>query len=254
MTETVIKIGGSLLEGNNLAKLCRRLGDIGKRHRIIIIPGGGTFADEVRILSEKYKIDQDTAHWMAILAMNQYGYFLSSMIPESVPVENIDEAKKYLDKLNPVVLLPYHLITTLDPLPHSWDVTSDSIAAWITGYLGAEKLILVKSIDLLKERSQDRDYRTPVDMERLKDTNIVDSMFYTIIKENKMRSEDNSLLSFPPRRESKNQAITWIPACAGMTNKEKKPNPGQPHETGLWVVNGNYPEQLTGLFEYFKMV
>jgi 5-(aminomethyl)-3-furanmethanol phosphate kinase len=31
-----------------------------------------------------------------------------------------------------------------DPLPHSWDVTSDSIAAWVAGSLGARQLVLVK--------------------------------------------------------------------------------------------------------------
>ena len=34
-----------------------------------------------------------------------------------------------------------------DPLPHSWDITSDSIAAYIAGVLDARELILVKPID-----------------------------------------------------------------------------------------------------------
>jgi 5-(aminomethyl)-3-furanmethanol phosphate kinase len=208
VTDTVIKIGGSLLKGNNLTALCKSLGDIGKKHRILIIPGGGVFADAVRVLSKKYKIDPDTAHWMAILAMNQYGHLLSSLIPESVPVENIDEAKKYLNKLVPVVLLPYHLIKTLDPLPHSWDVTSDSIAAWITGYIGAERLLLTKSIDIQDERGQAGDYRTTVDMERLKNTDIVDPMFYKTIK--------------------------------GI-------------KANVWIINGNYLEQLTDFFRLFPL-
>ncbi len=232
MTDTVIKIGGSLLKGDNLPDLCKRLSDIAKKHRILIIPGGSVFADDVRIISEKYKIDQDTAHWMAILAMNQYGYLLSSLIPGSIAIENINEAKKYLDKLVPVVLLPYYLIKTLDPLSHSWDVTSDSIAAWITGHLNAERLILVKSIDIPYEKGQDRNYRLPVGMERLKGTDIIDPKFYTIMEKIKMRPEDNSLVS----------------------NKRNKSNLGQPPEIGLWIVNGNCPEQLTGLLEHLKMI
>ncbi len=185
MTDTVIKIGGSLLKGNNLTDLCGRLSDIGKRHRILIIPGGGVFADKVRIISEKYNIDQDTAHWMAILAMNQYGYLLSSLIPGSIPLENIDESMKYSGKLVPVVLLPYLLIKTMDPLPHSWDVTSDSIAAWIAGYIKAERLVLVKSKDMPNEKGQNTDYRLPVDIERLKETDIVDPVFYKTMKDTK---------------------------------------------------------------------
>jgi 5-(aminomethyl)-3-furanmethanol phosphate kinase len=203
VTDTVIKIGGSLLNGNNHTDLCKRLLDIGTRNRILIIPGGGVFADEVRVISERYNIDQDTAHWMAILSMNQYGYLLSSMIPGSIPVENIDEAKKYLDKLVPVVLLPYHLIKILDPLPHSWDVTSDSIAAWVTGYIGAKRLVIVKSIDMPYGKGKACDYSTPVDMERLKDTDIIDPMFYETMKGTSAR---------------------------------------------LWIINGNYPNQLNGLF------
>lgn len=182
MSVTVIKIGGSLHKSYKLKELCAQLGNIGKHHRILIIPGGGIFADAVRDSTQSFDLDQDTSHWMAILAMNQYGYLLSSMIPGSIALESIDEAKKYLDKPTPVVLLPYLLIKIIDPLPHSWDVTSDSIAALITGYLGAEKLVLVKSMDLSYENGQDRVYRSPVDMERLKNTDIVDSMFYETFK------------------------------------------------------------------------
>ncbi|HET8757356.1 MAG TPA: hypothetical protein VFM58_15160, partial [Solirubrobacteraceae bacterium] len=35
----------------------------------------------------------------------------------------------------------------LDGLPASWDVTSDSIAAWVAGRAGAGRLVLVKAVD-----------------------------------------------------------------------------------------------------------
>jgi 5-(aminomethyl)-3-furanmethanol phosphate kinase len=253
MSVTVIKVGGSLQKSNKFNELCVQLGSIGKHHRILIIPGGGIFADAVRDSAQSFDLDQDTSHWMAILAMNQYGYLLSSMIPGSIALESIDEAKRYLDKLVPVVLLPYLLIKTIDPLPHSWDVTSDSIAAWITGYLGAERLVLIKSRDMLNEKSQNRDYRLPVDIERLKNTDIVDPMLYTIMEKIKMLSENNSLSSFPRKRESNDQPIPWIPAFAGMTDKRDKLDPGQPSEIDLWILNGNYSDQLTDLFNHLKI-
>ena len=43
------------------------------------------------------------------------------------------------------MLLPAGL--PLDELPASWAVTSDSIAAWVAGKVGAGRLVLVKQVD-----------------------------------------------------------------------------------------------------------
>jgi aspartokinase-like uncharacterized kinase len=252
MSVTVIKVGGSLQKGNKLKDLCIQLGNIGKKHRILIIPGGGLFADAVRKSAQSFDLDQDTSHWMAILAMNQYGYLLSSLIPHSICTENIDEAINSADKYQPVILLPYKLIKDKDPLPHSWDVTSDSIAAWIAGYLEAERLILVKSKDMPRERGNNHDYRLPVDLEKIKGTDIVDSMFYEIIKGIKEQSENISLSSFPRRRESIDRPIPWIPAFAGMTKKDQKSNHEHSPKTDVWILNA-IARTLTGLFENFEI-
>lgn len=253
MRVTVIKVGGSLQKSKKLNELCIQLGRIGENHRILIVPGGGIFADAVRACEREFNLGQDNAHWMAILAMNQYGYLLSSLIPESVCTEDITEAHRCADSFKPVVFLPYRFFKDKDPLPHSWDVTSDSIAAWIAGYLEAERLVLVKSTFISAEGEKNHDYRLPVDIERLKETDIVDPMFYTIMKEIKMRSENHPLSLFPRRRESKNQTGSWISTFAGMTIKSHKTIPGQLREIGLWIINGNFTEKLTGLFEYFKI-
>jgi hypothetical protein len=42
------------------------------------------------------------------------------------------------------VLAPSRWLAAADPLPHTWEVTSDSIAAWAAGELDAAHLILVK--------------------------------------------------------------------------------------------------------------
>ena len=183
MPEVIIKVGGSLQKGNNLADLCLTLGNIGKKHRIIIIPGGGIFADSVKKCTQDLNIDQDTAHWMAILAMNQYGYLLSSLISGSVCTENISELKECADKHQPVVFLPYRLIKEEDPLPHSWNVTSDSIAAWIAGYIKSRKLVLIKSRDMPNNNSA---CLNPLPLDFLKNTDMVDSALYPIVKKLKL--------------------------------------------------------------------
>ena len=44
------------------------------------------------------------------------------------------------------VLLPAALLAS-DPLPASWEVTSDSIAAWVAGAAHAARLVLVKPVE-----------------------------------------------------------------------------------------------------------
>ena len=42
------------------------------------------------------------------------------------------------------MLAPYRWLRAADPLPHSWEVTSDSIAAWLAGQLHARRVVLLK--------------------------------------------------------------------------------------------------------------
>jgi len=48
--------------------------------------------------------------------------------------------------LTTTVFLPYRCLISTNVLPHSWDVTSDTVAAWVAGTLHLD-LLLLKSID-----------------------------------------------------------------------------------------------------------
>jgi aspartokinase-like uncharacterized kinase len=126
----VVKIGGSLFDRvGELAALFREL-DL----PLILVPGGGTFADAIR----RCGVSGEPAHWMAVAAMEQFGWYISSF---GIPVrEKIDVPD------GPVVFLPYSCLRTRDPLPHSWDVTSDTISAWVADVMHAD-LIILKSVD-----------------------------------------------------------------------------------------------------------
>ena len=102
---------------------------------LFIVPGGGLFADSVRSLGIS---DTTAAHWMAVAAMDQYGWLLASHGLDTTDVLTVPE--------KPIVFLPYACLRVQDPLPHSWDITSDTIAAWVAGSLGLELLVL-KSVD-----------------------------------------------------------------------------------------------------------
>lgn len=145
--ETVIKVGGSLGQNRNLPDLMARLSELGRRHKILIVPGGGAFANAIRDYDRRFGLDKDASHWMAILAMDQYGHLISSLIPDSELVHGLADARKISALGRVPVLLPYNLLFQADVLPRSWDVTADSIAAWVAGLGGIQQLILLKSVD-----------------------------------------------------------------------------------------------------------
>src|SRR5262245_31563049 len=81
---------------------------------------------------------------MAVLAMDQYAHLIAGRLPCSALVTNAREASRAIDEGRVPVLAPSRWLHDADPLPHSWDVTSDSIAAWVAGAVGARQLVLVK--------------------------------------------------------------------------------------------------------------
>lgn len=145
--EAVLKIGGSLSRGQSLAALCQEIGRLGSRHRLLVVPGGGDFADIVRDHYRRYRLTETTAHAMALSAMDQYGWLLGDLIPNGDVVRDILSARKAAANGRVPILLPATLLIQADPLPHSWQVTSDSIAAWIAGLVCASRLILLKDVD-----------------------------------------------------------------------------------------------------------
>ena len=151
MIEAVIKVGGSLSRTNSLRELCVLLGELGRRRRLLVVPGGGPFADAVRVCDATFGLSDAAAHWMAILAMDQLGFLLADLVPESEPVRDADAARQTALAGKVPVLLPFDLLRRTDPLPHSWEVTSDSIGAWVAGYVGAPAFVLLKSTEELPE-------------------------------------------------------------------------------------------------------
>jgi aspartokinase-like uncharacterized kinase len=145
---TVVKVGGSLaLNPQKLKILCRTLSDISQKQKLIIVPGGGEFADTVRALDERFNLSVQSSHQMAILAMDQYGYLLLNLIGNSRLINKLENVQKALDSGKTVIFLPSALFDSIDLLPNSWDVTSDSIALCLALKLGACKTILITNVD-----------------------------------------------------------------------------------------------------------
>lgn len=190
MIEVVVKVGGSLSRGAGLKKLGRELAELGHQHRLLVVPGGGSFADTVRDYDKCYGLSNATAHWMAILAMDQYGYLLSDLIPYSQPVRDLEAAHKIAFARRVPVLLPFDLIRQADPLPHSWEVTSDSISAWVAKSAGASKLILLKDVDGLCRKASpgegEGDLLHSLTLEQLANCEGVDRFVATVVGESQL--------------------------------------------------------------------
>ena len=145
MIDLVVKLGGALLTSERaLDHAARAVQDAAAQVRLVVVPGGGPFADAVRAADRMHSLGDDAAHWMAVLAMDQYAHLLAARIRRARIVDRRDAIEAALIARHVPVLAPYQWLRAVDPLPHSWDVTSDSIAAWLAGALGARRLALVK--------------------------------------------------------------------------------------------------------------
>ncbi|MFO1205826.1 MAG: aspartate kinase [Burkholderiales bacterium] len=140
----VVKLGGSLLDAPDILRSWLRP-IAGAGGRLVVVPGGGPFADAVRIAQQKTGIDDRTAHRMALVAMEQYGLLLSSLAPSLVPVDTLNALRDALGCERVPVWMPSRMVADAKGIDESWEVTSDSLAAWLARELGAAMLWLVKS-------------------------------------------------------------------------------------------------------------
>ena len=99
-------------------------------------------ADLVREIFSRGDLSQEAAHWMAILAMEQYAYFLA----DGSEARLTCEIRRPEGNPNVEILLPYQALQKDDfGLKHNWDYTSDSVAMLVAYRLSAP---LIKATDV----------------------------------------------------------------------------------------------------------
>jgi aspartokinase-like uncharacterized kinase len=139
---TVIKLGGSFARHARLNDIVRALEKgVG---RAVIVPGGGAFADTVRREQKRIGFDDPAAHRMALLAMATFGIALASLSPLLQTAAEPAEIKRALHAGLAPVWLPLDLLEGRPDVPECWDMTSDSLALWLSSQLKAERLIVLK--------------------------------------------------------------------------------------------------------------
>lgn len=139
----VVKLGGSLLGTPELKQWLALLAEQSDG-RIVIVPGGGVFAEAVREHQGFGQYGDPAAHQMALLAMEQYGHVLQSLQPDLVTAASELEISERSWQHRAIVWMPSRMVLADEDIPESWDVTSDSLAAWLAAKIGADRLVLVK--------------------------------------------------------------------------------------------------------------
>ncbi len=139
--EWVVKLGGSLFH-EDAVKFCKSL--VGKN--VLIICGGGEFANKIREYDAEIGFSDSASHKTAILCMDILGMLVVDKVDGAEAVYSLEDAKKVLNDGKLPILLPSKLFEYLDPLEHSWNVTSDSIAVYIS-WLLKTKILIVTNVD-----------------------------------------------------------------------------------------------------------
>ena len=144
----VVKLGGSLQGSPNLRRWLKVIAATAAP--VIIVPGGGPFADAVRLAQKRLKFSDAVAHHMALLAMEQYGRAIAGLAPTLRTAETARSIRACLQSGQATVWLPTRMVFGRSEIAESWDVTSDSLALWLARQLRARGLLLVKSARLPK--------------------------------------------------------------------------------------------------------
>lgn len=113
---------------------------------LVIVPGGGPFADQVRFSQREMDFSEVAAHEMAILAMEQFGIVIAERHPRLQPARSLQDLDAILAAGGVPVWFPSQMTRNAD-IAASWEVTSDSLAAWLCGQISSRHLLLCKQVN-----------------------------------------------------------------------------------------------------------
>lgn len=165
----VIKVGGSLIRSGRAGATLKLI--VKARVPVVLVAGGGAFADEVRRLEPVLNLSSKAAHRMAILAMHQNAIALADMQPELKPVETLAEVRMTLRAGQIPIWLPLKMCDRDRTLAEDWSVTSDGIAARLAERLGDCDVLVFKS----------RSVPAKADAHALAQAGVVDPSFAEIV-------------------------------------------------------------------------
>lgn len=140
----VVKLGGSYAHsegrGSWLAAIAAARGPV------VLVPGGGPFADAVRQEQARMGYDDRAAHDMALMAMAQYGTALAATAARFVPADDLADIARATDQDQVAVWRPWPMLRDAPDVEVGWHVTSDSLSLVLAARLGARAVLLLKQV------------------------------------------------------------------------------------------------------------
>ncbi|MCC7250350.1 uridylate kinase [Hyphomicrobium sp.] len=170
MTPVVLKLGGSLAASGRLRTLLALVARA--RRPVVVVPGGGAFADAVRETQQALGFSDEAAHDMALLAMHQMADAMIALEPRLLAAETLVGIARAWSSQRVPVWLPAALCAGDRLIPRDWSITSDGLAARLAERLGGVELVLVKS----------RSVRRTASAKTLARQGIVDPVFPAIVE------------------------------------------------------------------------
>ncbi|MGK2921198.1 MAG: uridylate kinase [Methyloceanibacter sp.] len=140
----VVKLGGSVVRSGALASWLEVIAEA--QTPVVIVPGGGALADEVRTCQQQLGFGEASAHRMALLAMDQLAWAVAGVRPGFEVGTTEAVLRAILGRGLVALWAPSALIAERTDIEATWRLTSDSLALWLAGKLGAERCYLIKSV------------------------------------------------------------------------------------------------------------
>jgi 5-(aminomethyl)-3-furanmethanol phosphate kinase len=170
----VVKIGGSLAETGRLKDMLALIA--AAQRPVVVVPGGGAFAQKVRDLQNAIRFDDASAHRLAMLGMHQMAEIYFTMDPRYAAADSLDGIARQLAVGLIPVWMPLQMCQSDPEIPANWTITSDGLAARLAEHLGGAALILLKSADVQRGETA----------EQLAAEGIVDATFPVIVARSRL--------------------------------------------------------------------
>lgn len=142
----VVKVGGSLVDHPGLrAGLQLYFTPVLGSTTVLLVPGGGPAAEAVRAWDQVHCLGEERSHWLALESTGPTGTLLANLLSCGKTGRPDRAANGF------VVLDAFGYAAAFDDparYPHSWAATSDSLAAWVAEREAADRLTLLKSVDV----------------------------------------------------------------------------------------------------------